>query len=187
MLRKVLVAGLLGGLVLIVWAFVVNGLFGFQARIDMKRLPAEREVYEALKANVPAPGRYTCNPALTSDGRFPDGEPVFGVLYGGVGHEDAGREMWIGLVLFLAAPLIGAWLLSQASPRVLSSYTRKVLFFAAIGVIVALVADLTRFGIGSYPAGDAALIALNRVVVWTLAGLVVASLIKPARAGAPGE
>src|SRR3970040_2426110 len=70
MLRKVLVAGVLGGVVMIVWAFVVNGIFGFASSIAMKLVPDERAVYEVLKKNIVAPGRYVCNPAATPSG-FP--------------------------------------------------------------------------------------------------------------------
>jgi len=171
---KVISAGLLGGVVMLVWMFVVNGLFRFQASIDMKQIPAERQVYEALKENVVEPGRYVVNPELTSDNRFPEGEPVFSILYGGVGHEAAGGLMLVGLVVFFLAPFIGAWMLSQASDRVLTSYPRKVLFFVAIGLLFAIYTDMASFGIGDYPLKDAVLLAIDHILVWMLVGLVVA-------------
>ncbi len=186
MLIKVITAGFLGGVVLVFWMIVVNGLLGFQARIDMKQIPTESVVYELLKENIVEPGRYVCNPALTAEHRFPGGEPVFSILYGGVGHEAAGRAMLIGLVMFILAPIIGAWMLSQTSEKVISSYPRKVLFFIGIGLLFAVFADLTRSGIGSYPIQDAVLLAISHVVVWTLVGLVVAWRIRPERM-APGD
>lgn len=39
MLRRVVVPGLLGAVVLIVWTFLVNGLLGFKSRIDMRPVP----------------------------------------------------------------------------------------------------------------------------------------------------
>jgi len=178
-MKRVVVAGVMGSVALIVWTFVVNGILGFQARIDMKQIPAEREVYETLKAHIVEPGRYVCNPGLTAERRFPEGEPVFSVLYGGVGHEAAGGLMLVGLGVFLLAPIVAAWMLSQASTRVLSSYPRKVLFFAGIGLLFALFTDLTSFGIGDYPVGDAILLASNHLIVWTLIGLVVAWRMQP--------
>lgn len=183
MFKRVITAGLLGGVVLMLWTFVVNGLLGFQARIDMKQIAAEREVYEVLTEHVVEPGRYVCNPALTPEERFPDGEPVFSILYGGVGHEAAGGLMLVGLVVFFVAPTIGAWLLSQASKGVLASYRRKVMFFVAIGLLLAVFADLPSFGIGGYPARDAVALGVNHIVVWTLVGLVVAWRIRPSSSG----
>ena len=178
-MKKIIRAGLPGGAVLILWTFLINGIFRFQANIDMKQIPAERRVYEMLKEHIVEPGRYICNPALTPNWRFPDGEPVFSVLYGGIGHEAAGGLMLIGLAFFLLAPLIAAWMLSQTSEQVLSNYPRKVLFFTAIGLLFAIFGDLTNFGIGNYPFKDAALLAVNHIITWTLVGLVIAWRIQP--------
>ncbi|NIN64410.1 MAG: hypothetical protein GTO63_06855 [Anaerolineae bacterium] len=177
--KRVITAGLLGGVVLIVWTFVVDGVFRLNASINMKQVAEERQVYEVLKQHIVDPGRYVVNPELTSERRFPGGEPVFSVLYGGVGHESAGSFMLVGLVVFLLAPLIGAWMLSQASGPVLSSYPRKVLFFVAIGLLFAIFTDLMSFGIGGYPIGDAIVLAGSHIVSWTLVGLVVAWRIRP--------
>jgi len=87
--------------------------------------------------------------------------------------------MLVGFVVFLVAPLIGAWLLSQASNRVQSSYVRKVLFFVALGLLLALTSDIPKFGIGDYPLEDALAFAANRIIVWSLIGLVVAWRTKP--------
>lgn len=181
-MKNVIGAGLLGGVVLILWTFVANGVFGFQSRIDMRQLSAEAQVYETLKEHIRIPGRYTVNPQLTAEGRFPDGEPVFSVLYGGVGHEAAGSLMLLGLVLFLLTPVIGAWMLSQTSVRVLSSYGRKVLFFTAIGLLFAIYGDLTSYGIGNYPLNGALAFAAYHMVTWTLVGLAVAWRIRPRQA-----
>ena len=179
MIKKIIVSGLLGGLVLIIWTFVVNGILGFRTSLDMKTIADERQVYELLKSNIVEPGRYTVNPELTPGGPFPDNEPVFSVIYGGMGHEAAGSLMLIGLIIFLIAPIIGAWLLSHASENVLSSYTCKVSFFTGIGILFALFSDLSSYGIGGYPLGDALLLAGHSIIVWTLVGLVVAWKMKP--------
>lgn len=183
MLKKVISAGMLGGVVLIVWTCVVNGILGFQASIDMKRIVGERQVYEMLKEHIVDPGRYTCNPAPTSEGRLPDGEPVFSVSYGGVGREAAGRLMLIDLIAFLLAPIIGAWMLSRTSEQMMSSYPRKVLFFTAIGLLFAIFIDLTNVGIGRYPVKDAIMLAVSHIIVWTLVGCAVAWRIRPDQTG----
>jgi len=180
MTKKVIVAGLFGGVVLIILS-AVNGVLGFRARIDMKQIPAERRVYEVLKETIGEPGRYICNPELTSEGRFPGEAPVFSVLYSGMGHKTAGKLTLIGLAAFLLAPMIGAWMLSLTSARILSSYPRKVLFFTAIGLLFAVFWDLTNFGIGGYPLKDAILLAGHDIIVWTIVGLVVAWRIQPER------
>ena len=179
-MKNVIVAGLFGGVVMILLS-AASGILGFRARIDMKQIPAERQVYEVLKQNIIEPGRYICNPELTSERRFPGEAPVFSVLYSGMGHETAGRQMLIGFAAFLLAPMIGAWMLSLTSARILSSYPRKVLFFAAIGLLFAIFWDLTNSGIGSYPQKDAIILAGYDIISWTLVGLAVAWRIQPER------
>ena len=183
-MKRVVIAGLIGGVVLMALTFVVNGVFGFRARIDMKQIPAERQVYELLRESVTQPGRYVCNPEMTPDRRFPNDAPVFSVFYSGMGHEAAGKLAAIGFVISLVAPTIGAWMLSVTSARILASYPRKVLFFSAIGVLFALYGDLMSFGIGGYPLTDALMIAVFNIAAWTVVGLVVAWRIRPERADA---
>lgn len=178
MMKKVVVAGLLGGFVLIGWTFVVNGLFGFRVAIDMNRIDNERLVYEVLRYNIAEPGRYIFDPEPTEPGLPPDG-PVFSVLYGGVGHEAAGMLALVQLPIAFIAPMIAAWMLSLTSRRVLSSYPRKVLFFAAIGLLIGLFAHLMNFGIGGYPVSSALILFVHEIALWTVMGLVAAWLIQP--------
>ena len=179
MLRRVVIPGLLGGLVMIVWAFVVNGLFGFNASVNMKQIPNERQVYELLKENITEPGRFVCNPALTESNTFPEGEPVFSVLNGGVGHEAAGGLALIGLLLFFVIPILAVWMLSRANDAVLASYPKKLLFFTAVGLLIGLTNHLTDFGIAGYPLRDAIALSIHDLILWTCAGLVMARWVKP--------
>lgn len=182
-MRRIIVAGLFGAVILMLWTVVVNGILRFESNINMKQISAEREVYETLKEHIAEPGRYVCNPEVTPEGRFPDDEPVFSVLYGGMGHGAAGGLMLVGLVVFILSPMIAAWMLSQTSERVISSYSRKVLFFAAIGLLIAVFGDVMDLGIGGYPAKDAVLLAAEDIVAWAIVGVVVARMIQPRRAG----
>jgi hypothetical protein len=174
MLKRLLVSGLLGFVVLMLWTIVTNVVFGLTVRLQMQEIPEERVVYQVLKERITSPGVYLANPALTPEGAFPAGEPVFSVRYAGFGHEAAGRMVLIETALVLAASLLAAGLLSFASDRVLSRYGRRVLFVAAIGLLLAACADMGRYGIGGHPLPSAALLAANRIVAWVLAGLAIA-------------
>lgn len=179
MFKKVVVSGLLGFVVLFAWGFVVNGVFGFNNRINMKQIPGERRVYEVLKDSIVEPGRYIFNPELTPAGMFPDGEPVFSLHYSGMGHDSAGKMMLFQFGLLLLSSMIAVWMLSLTAPRVLSSYPRKVLFFVAIGLLIAVFGDLMNFGIDKYSLNDALLIAANDILAWTMVGLVVSKSFRP--------
>jgi hypothetical protein len=179
MLKRILVSGLLGAIVMILWAFVANAIFGLRSSVDMNQVPNENHVYTVLKERIVEPGGYMCNPPLTSAGVFPPDEPVFSIHYSGVGHESAGRLMVLGLVIAFVASMIAAWMLSLTGGRVISRYSRRVLFFAVIGLLFAVFSDLARFDIGGYPLISALLQGASDLISWTLAGLVMAWWIRP--------
>lgn len=178
MLRRVLLSGVLGFVVLLAWSFVANAIFGLRARVELNRLQDERRVYEVLKESVTVPGVYVVNPALAEDGRFPAGEPVFSVVYTGFSHDAAARSIWAESAIGLVSALLVAALLSLASPQVLARYVLRVLFIAGLGLFLGVAGDLTR----GYPLASAALLGADTVISWTLAGLVMAGLLRPRQA-----
>ena len=174
MLKRIVWAAALGLIATFVWTFVVNGIFGFTLRVEMKPVPNEPEVYRVLKKNVVLPGAYMANPALTPEGQFPAGEPVFSVRASGMGHEAAGRMVLVGPAISFITLLLAAGLLSMASPRILSRYSRRVLFVVVLGLLLAVFTNLTKIGIGGYPLQTALLLAARDVALWAVAGLVMA-------------
>ena len=179
MVKRVLFPGLFGGIVLMILTFLLNGILHFNSSINMKRIPDEQRVYEVLKEYVIEPGRYVCNPEASASTGFPAGEPVFSILYGGMGHEAAGGLMLLGFAIFLIAPIIATWMLSLTSDRIISSYPLKVLFFSSIGLLFALYGDLLNYGIGDYPLRESLLLGLHNILTWTIVGIVVAWRMKP--------
>jgi hypothetical protein len=184
MLKKVVLGGLLGGLVLIGSMFLSNGLLGLNSSINMNSLVNEEWVYEILKESIKEPGGYTVNPTLESpEGPFPADEPVYSIHYSGFGHGAAGRIFLVNLAIGFIAPLIAAWMLSVTSDRILARYASRVLFFAAIGLLLALFSDLMQYGIGAYSLHHALILGAQDFGSWTLAGLAVASAVKPKTGG----
>ena len=174
MLRRILLPAALGFVVLFVWTFIVNGMFGFNARLTMNTPPDEVAVYEMLKERIVEGGVYISNPQIEPEVGFPWGEPVFSISYAGFGHEAAGRLQLVQMAVGFLSMLLVAALLSATSPGVKSRYLNRVLFVVGIGVLLALLTDVSRMGIGGYPARTALLFAANRVVLWTLVGCVMA-------------
>jgi hypothetical protein len=179
-LKRVIIAGLLGGVVLVVWFVIVDGVLGVKRGIEMNQLADEREVHAFLVEHVPEPGRYVVNPEISPERAYPGYEPVFAVQYSGLGHADAGWEMLVGLVVMLLTPVAGAWLLFNASSRVLSGYGSRLFFFSVIGIVFTLFGIMARFGLARYPLGDALALSVHDLVAWVVAGLVVARIVRPA-------
>ena len=180
MLGRILVAGAGGGVVLVLWSFVTNVLLGFRSRIDLNRVANEGEVHALLKQNVTAPGAYVVNPPLTPDGRFPPGEPVFGVRYGGMGHEAAGGLFLVELAVAFVAALLAAWLVSRASGRTPMSPWRAAGLLALVGALIAVYSDLPRAGIAGYPWSSVLLLGAHDIAAWLLCGLAIGWLLRRA-------
>ncbi|MCG6956647.1 MAG: hypothetical protein LJF04_11725 [Gemmatimonadetes bacterium] len=178
-MKRVLLAGLLGGLTMMVWLVVVDGLFGVKRDIEMNELRDERTVYSFLVAHITEPGRYVVNPEVVPEQGFPGHDPIFAVHYTGLGHADAGKEMLAGLLVALLSCTLGAGLLAHASVRVRSRFATRLGFFTGIGLVAALLLLGARFGLASYSMGDALALATHDLAAWVLMGLVVAGLVKP--------
>ncbi len=185
MTKRIIVAGFLGVIVIMVWTFMVNGIFRFNVGINMDRIETEREVYALLTEHITEPGRYVFNPEVIPEEGFPPDKPVFSVSYSGLGHGAAGNLMLFGFLLYIASSFMAAWLLSFANERVLDSYVCKVLFYTGIGVLLALFKDLESFNIGDYQFSDALLVSIYDIALWTCVGLVVALIIKPSGSPEP--
>lgn len=178
-MKRILLGGLLGAIVMLVWLVVADGILGFKRGIDMKQLPQERAIYAFLLDHVKEPGCYVCNPAVQPNQRYPGHDPIFAIHYTGLGHDDADQEMLGGFVTLLLALIAGTWVLANASSRILSRYGSRVGFFVVIGLALSLAGFAGRFGISAYSLGDALALAVHDLAGWSIAGLVVAWILKP--------
>jgi hypothetical protein len=68
-------------------------------------------------------------------------------------------------------------MLSVTSQRIRSTYSRRVLFVALIGVVVALYDDLLQMSFGPQPKDYLVFLAVNNLITWTLVGLVIAGCV----------
>jgi hypothetical protein len=174
MLKRILLPALLGFVTLAAWTFVVNGIFRFNARLALAPPPDEAVVWQMLGERIVEAGVYVANPSVVPEVGFPPGEPVFGITYAGFGHEAAPRTQLMRMAVGILSMLLAATLLATTAPAVRSRYLYRVLFIVGLGVLLALLADVTKIGIGGYPVRTGLLFAANRVAQWTLVGVVMA-------------
>lgn len=189
MKKEVLVAGLLGGAVMLVWLFVTNAVLPFKSNLIHQVLPLSNQlvVHEALRDNITESGTYSVPYlSLEEETQFPDyrNQPVYSITYEGYTHGggSGGSTMSSLPVVIMAVfipPLIAAWMLSVASPAILAKYSRRFLFVAVLGVIVALYDDVLQMAFGPQSKDYLVFLALNNLIAWTLTGLVIARRIRP--------
>lgn len=177
MIKNILIAGLLGGLVIFVWLVLSRGPIPLSGDIPQP-IPNDKELHTTLTETIPEPGLYY----------LPGGSEENQALYDDYGNEplfmitNTGRtpNAFMGQFLFellgiFIAPMIAAWMLSMTSEKILSTYSRRVLFVTVLGLFLALYGD-----IGSEkPVSFTLLSSIGSLVTWALAGLVIAWRIKP--------
>ena len=191
MKKDVLVAGLVGGAVMLVWLFVTNAVLPFKSNLMHKVIPLanQLEVHEVLRENITQPGTYSVPYlSLQEEAHFPDyrDQPVYSITYEGYTHSGGGggtimSSFPVTMLAVFLPPLIAAWMLSVTSPAILSKYLRRFLFVAALGVIVALYDDVLQMSFGPQPKDYLTFLAINNLIAWTLTGLVIARMIRPAK------
>lgn len=140
MVKRIVLSGVLGGVVLMATAGVANVVFGFRTYIDLRTVPDESRVYGVLRRSVKAPGAYMCNPTVGTGG-YPGQEPVFLVRYSGMGHDFAGPGMFLELGVAVISALIAASMLWLATDRI-STYGRRLVFFVLVGLLFAVWSDI---------------------------------------------
>ncbi len=144
MKKEILLSGLLGGLVIFVWIIISSSIIPLSGNIP-KEIPDDKEIHAKLKNKIHESGIYWLpGHAGQEEGLYPDydNEPIFYIIYGGVTPSSMTAPTIVEILCILLTPIIAAWILSKASEKILSGYTRRALFVMAIGLLFAVYGDL---------------------------------------------
>jgi hypothetical protein len=184
MAKDMLISGILGGMVMFIVMAVCRLFLPAVGNVELLAMPDQMPIHAQLKERIANPGTYVV-PYLPPEKRsalFPDylNEPIFTVTYKGYTHATVPGFASVGLLSFLLAPTVAAWLLSLASHKVQATYLRRVLFVSALGLFIAISADLMRSLTDELSFSQVAGNAIASVVTWMLIGLILAWRIKPA-------
>jgi hypothetical protein len=193
MTKRVLVAGLLGGLVLFVWEFVAHDVLPL-GEAGVRALPNETTVQAALKDNVREPAFYIfpapdLRPGMSSDQKKQAQDTMMRRM-----HSEAtgvmvvypqGRDLQFPAALGsqlagdLMAMMLCALLLAYAP---LKGYLARVGFVATIGLIPTLQVDMPQWTWYGFPTDFFAAQFIVHFVGFFLAGLIMARICRPAAA-----
>jgi len=181
-MKRILVAGLLGALVIYIWGWISWTMLPWH-NSTMPDLPNEDAVIGVLQTSITQTGVYQFPGMMKSN------EPVWmenykrgpsGVLfYTAKGKNPMAADIFVfGFVLALIEALMAAWLLSVAASK-MAAYVKRVLFVTCLGVFAALVSHISAAHWMFFPANYSHVMAIDLVVTYLLAGLVIAWRIKP--------
>lgn len=176
MKKNILLSGLLGGIVILVWMVISTSLIPISGDIP-KPITDDKEIHTALKEKIGKPGIYWLpNDSEENSSLYPDygNEPVFFIFFAGTTPNTFEGQFIIELISVFLAPLIAAWLLSVASEEILNKYFRRVLFVTILGLFLGVYGDL----FSQKPISHIIMSSINNTITWALAGLVIAWRIK---------
>jgi len=187
-MKRVLIAGLLGSVVLFIWGFISWAALPWH-NATMPSLPNEEAVVESLRANVNTTAVYQF-PGMPADDaesqqawteKYKRG-PYGILIYIAQGADPMAPQPFIGgFVLSLLTATLAAYLLSLGANK-LTGYSQRVIFVTLLGVFAALVSHFSMWNWMHVPTGYSLVMAADLVIGWLLAGLVIAWRIKPAMA-----
>ncbi len=199
-MKKILIAGLLGGLVNFVWGAVFHMMLPI-GKAGMSRMPNEDDALEAIGEQVRGPGLYVSpwmeDPADASAERKEAIEKEWTEKYrrGPSGlmvllpkDQDPFRPMQL-LTEFASnvlCALVAALLLLQAAKGG-AGYPGLVVLCALLGFFASVSIDVSYWNWYGFPTGFARAALVEQTVGWGLSGLAIAAFVRksPAPARSP--
>lgn len=191
MMKRVVLAGLLGGLAIFLWGSLSHIVLGL-GEIGIKAMPNEDAVLSAMHTSIPEPGFYFF-PSLGFSPNAPReqraavmAEIEKKALSGPSGilifHPDHGvtftpARLGVEFALNLAQALLAAILLSWATP--MASYGARVMFVSVAGLMAALSTNVQYWNWYGFPSDYTGAYIANQIIAFVLAGLVVGAIVKP--------
>ena len=187
MSKKILLAGVLGGLAMFIWGAVSHMALNIGAS-SMKSMQNEKTVIAAMKENMKESGLYLFPGGVPSNDmtaeqrkevmrKWEQGPSGFLVFHPegmpAMGAKTLSTELFSNIL----AALVAAFLLSQALGT-LTSFGSRVLFVALIGLVPFLGLSVSYWNWYGFPTGFTFAELVDQVGGFALAGLVLAAMVK---------
>lgn len=194
MARRVLIAGILGGLVLFLWGYVAHTVLGL-GEVGIKELPNEQAVVGAIRAAISEPGFYFFPGIGMTTGASAEqlkaamakaaGGPYGILIYHPSGAEYiTPRRLGVQFGLNVVQALFAAMLLAWAGS--IASYGSRIGFVFLAGLLAALSTNVEYWNWYSFPTNYTRAYVATQVIGFLLAGIVIAAFVKKSPAATAG-
>jgi hypothetical protein len=190
MAKRVVMAGILGGLTMFIWLFVAHEFLQL-GEIGVREIPNESRVLDPMQAAISEPGLYIfpgfgLGPKPTPAQRN-EAMPAYMKKYETSAHGiliyhppsgpfNFGKLLAAEGTLNLFEGLLAAWLLSWAAAG--RGYAARVGFVVAVGVVAAVSTNVEYWNWYEFPNAYVAGYIVTQVVGYALVALVVARFVK---------
>jgi hypothetical protein len=188
MVKRIVLAGFLGGVVLFLWGAASHMLLGL-GEVGMASLPNDDRLIPAMKESISAAGLYMFPAMPESQDAASQAawtEKVrsgpWGILvYHPEGTEPLSpRQLGVELLSNIVAAWIAAYLLSRA--RALAGFGARVVFVGLLGLLAGVAIDVSYWNWYGFPGSYALAAIADQTIGFTLAGLPIAALVRPSPA-----
>ena len=190
MAKKVILAGILGGIVFFFWGFVYHELLPF-GEGGLKELPNEQAVLAGLKTNVPESGLYFfpgfgLGPNATSAqkraamdevNRKASTGPQGILIYYPIGHAMSGTMLLTEAATNIVQALLVALLVALAGAR---SFSSRLGLAFVIGLVAAITTNVSYWNWYGFPTAFTISNMVFLVTAYLLVGIVAAAIVKSA-------
>jgi len=184
MARRIIVAGLLGGVAMFAWSSIAHMVLPL-GEAGIREIPNEGELLGAMQAKLGAQSGFYMFPAMDREGDRSAAMAAYsqkvaanpsGLL---IYHPPGGQTLTPGrlvteLLTEVAEALLLAWLLAQTR---LTGYGAKLGFAAVCGVMAALATNISYWNWYGFPGSYTAAYMTTQVVGFAAAGLVIGRLL----------
>lgn len=191
-MKKILLAGVAGGVVLFVWGWLVWTVIPLHEG-NFKTLSNEEAVTDALRSTATEhavyviPGEPQETQGLSDEQRQAmmdewakkhERGPVALIFYNPTGTDSMmAGQMIFGLLIMMITAAMAAWFLSRSTAAA-SNYTSRVIFCGMLGVFASFVVHLMYWNWFHFPLNYTTAMAADTVIGWLLAGLAIAAIVK---------
>lgn len=185
-MKKTLLGGFVGGVILFVWSFLAWVVLPIHSPA-LREIPNEDAFVSVIKPALPGKGVYQLphNPGMSADKAAQDAwmektkrGPGGLIIYDPAGSDPMMTgQMIVGLLIDILSALIVAWLLTR-STAMTSSYMSRVMFCGMFAIFATAFDYLTMWNWMGYPADFTTGLIVDALIAWLLAGLGIAAIVK---------
>jgi hypothetical protein len=190
-MSRVMLGGLLAGVVVFFWGAVSHMALPL-GTMGIHQIPNEDGMLAAFRGSITAPGVYFfpgldhSKPASKSEteavyAKIKQGPTGILVIHPEGGEAMSPRQLGTELATNVGCALLAAWLLTH----VVSGYARRVLFVTLLGVFGFVTVSVPYWNWYGFSTDFTAAEAIDQIVGWFLAGLILAAIVRPATAARP--
>jgi hypothetical protein len=183
---RILLAGVLGGIVVFIWGAITHVVLPL-GEMGIQNLPNEEAIVEELKAGIPEPGLYffpgmdtsrelTVEEQQAWEAKYTAG-PTGILVYHPAGTQPLSPKLLLTeLVADIAAALLAAFILAQT----VGSFALRVLLVGLMGIVAWFSISVSYWNWYGFPTAFIMAEGIDQFVGWLLAGSPMAAVVKPA-------